>query len=420
MALANLLIRGIIMEELKFKFGKIIYGETSMKAFFFSQTVQRLPWLASQMFNATAIDQGGQTMLMQATAAGDLPLLEHCMSNGAEQLVNHQDVLNGDTALHYAVRNNNPQIIASLLQHGALVRISNIYGETALMIAAEKGLDYCVSMLLLKGADVHRKDLSGKNALCKAAENGHEATIQELLKTQPYREERIAALSGAARYGHMECVKLLNEKFRDCKDSGPYIADETPESNATVIKNFRLKFDDPKYNVGPLKGYDTLRVMQAFGMKLNPEAQNLVDDWFLCLLVKAQTANIENLSKYAKSRRDAELLEIIPHVSAATIREPIHTTTFPRILNEQYSKLQKYATEGLNPLFIATKIPDGTEVLQALINRSADLANERLRETSESRHEETTKWRDMTVRQRDGGEEKTMHSPQRRFLTQEV
>ena len=73
---------------------------------------------------------------------------------------------NGDTALMYAVQNNNIELVRLLLENGADVNIENEQAETALHYAAEQQVNLQILELLLnRGADPNSKDFIGNTLL---------------------------------------------------------------------------------------------------------------------------------------------------------------------------------------------------------------------------------------------------------------
>ena len=72
--------------------------------------------------------------------------------------------------LHAAARDNNHQLLRSLLTAGAKVDQMTKASETALYVAAEKNADDCVTVLLAHGADPTVANNSGITPLYVAAE----------------------------------------------------------------------------------------------------------------------------------------------------------------------------------------------------------------------------------------------------------
>ena len=90
---------------------------------------------------------------------------------------------NGDTALMYAVQNNNIELVRLLLENGADVNIENEQAETALHYAAEQQVNLQILELLLnRGADPNSKDFIGNTPLHISIQNHNLPLCQLLLQ----------------------------------------------------------------------------------------------------------------------------------------------------------------------------------------------------------------------------------------------
>lgn len=96
------------------------------------------------------------------------------LANGLAQgqRVDEQDAL-GNTPLHIALGSwtsihDNEPAVRMLLSAGADVHVRNMNGETALHVAVRKGPKDAVELLLRAGADVDATDEAGNTALCHA------------------------------------------------------------------------------------------------------------------------------------------------------------------------------------------------------------------------------------------------------------
>ncbi len=71
---------------------------------------------------------------------------------------------NGNTALMFAARCGDTQIVEILIDCGAQVNAADEYGDTALMFAAQYGTMETVQRLIDDGANVNDVNKEGKNA----------------------------------------------------------------------------------------------------------------------------------------------------------------------------------------------------------------------------------------------------------------
>ena len=87
--------------------------------------------------------------LIEAVKAGNLAAARSLVRNAP---VNAREV-DGTTALHWAVRSDNLELVRLLLKAGADVRLANRYGVLPLTLAATNGDAAMVEALLAAGAD---------------------------------------------------------------------------------------------------------------------------------------------------------------------------------------------------------------------------------------------------------------------------
>ncbi len=81
-----------------------------------------------------------------------------------------------------AVKSNNAERVAQLLDRGSDVNGRDARGATPLIPAAEQGNELLVELLLKRGANPNAKDRNGDTALMLAAEKGRVAVVKALLK----------------------------------------------------------------------------------------------------------------------------------------------------------------------------------------------------------------------------------------------
>ncbi|MCP4631626.1 MAG: ankyrin repeat domain-containing protein [candidate division Zixibacteria bacterium] len=90
--------------------------------------------------------------------------------------INFKD-LNKMTALHYAAKCGNPEIVEKLIEAGAKVNVNDIDGKTALYYAAYNGFDNTVNILQNNGAKLGKK-------------SGDKITVSDLLEQGKKRTRR--------------------------------------------------------------------------------------------------------------------------------------------------------------------------------------------------------------------------------------
>jgi ankyrin repeat protein len=102
------------------------------------------------------------------------------MTKDSPDLINARDG-NGETPLHRAIKQSQPQVIAFLLSNGADIEARDNNRRTALHAAAEAGNRGAVELLLSKNADARVTDHDGWTPLHFAAQKGFRAIAELLL-----------------------------------------------------------------------------------------------------------------------------------------------------------------------------------------------------------------------------------------------
>jgi len=120
----------------------------------------------------------------------------------------------GTTALHVAVRANNPAEVQRLLRTGANPSSANRYGITPLSLAAENGNAEIMGALLKAGADSKAMLPGGQTLLMTAARTGNPEAVKLLLDggANPNSRETTngeTALMWAAAQNHPDAVRVL-------------------------------------------------------------------------------------------------------------------------------------------------------------------------------------------------------------------
>ena len=108
-----------------------------------------------QVLTVNAQNFVGDTALMYAVRDGDVEMVELLLEKGAK--INAQNFV-GDTGLMNAVRDGDVEMVELLLEKGAKINAQNFIGDTALMYAVWDDNVGMVELLLEKGADVNIKN----------------------------------------------------------------------------------------------------------------------------------------------------------------------------------------------------------------------------------------------------------------------
>jgi ankyrin repeat protein len=117
--------------------------------------------------------------LTEAAKTGDTSAALRLIDQKAD--VNAAEV-DGTTALHWAVHNNDARLTMGLLKASAKVNVANRYGIAPLAEAAVSGNTEIIAALLKANADVDRVDEDGQTALMLAARTGNVDAVRLLIE----------------------------------------------------------------------------------------------------------------------------------------------------------------------------------------------------------------------------------------------
>lgn len=163
-------------------------------------------------------DYLGRTPLMLAAQENELDVINALLSK--ECLLGTRDDVKGDTALHYAARSGNADIVIALLnaitpQNTALKNLENMQGESPLSVAASAGHAVAVKAMIELGCDVNARDGCGRTALHDAIRNLRFDVLTVMLesgKVNAARLKSILPVRDMATYLR-ECPRLTPESI---------------------------------------------------------------------------------------------------------------------------------------------------------------------------------------------------------------
>jgi ankyrin repeat protein len=152
-----------------------------------------------------------QNALLEAAKANDTARALTAIDEGADVKRPSAD---GTTALHYAVYNDNAQLIERLIAKGADASVANQFGSTPLIEAATVGNADVIKKLLDAGASADAPGADGQTALMIVVRSSNVAAAKVLLErgADPNAQElwrQQTALMWAAAQRQPEMVKLL-------------------------------------------------------------------------------------------------------------------------------------------------------------------------------------------------------------------
>ena len=160
---------------------------------------------------------GNEADLATAARVGDWAAVIALVDDGVD--VNAED-LDGNRALHWAVRSDAAEAAGRLLESGADPAVENRHGVTPLYLAAENGNASIARLLIEAGADPNQVDRTGETILMIATQTGDAETVRVLLDrgadvTATDPEFGQTALMWAARGDRPGLVEMLIDHGSD-------------------------------------------------------------------------------------------------------------------------------------------------------------------------------------------------------------
>jgi len=192
--------------------------------------------LLAQHADPNAAQPDGTTALMWAVRQDDLDLVDRLFKAGAHVAGANRY---GVSAMSLAAENSNPQMLERLIQAGADVNLPGVEGETPLMTVARGGNVEAARILLKHGASVNAtEEWRGQTALIWAIAQSHPGMAKELIAqgaqvnmrtgkqnwarqiTAEPREKwmpqgYLTPLLFAARQGSVDCARVLLDAGAD-------------------------------------------------------------------------------------------------------------------------------------------------------------------------------------------------------------
>jgi len=156
-------------------------------------------------------DQPPDRRVVDAAKSGNDAAVISLLQQKADVNVPEAD---GTTAISWAVRQDDGEMVDRLIKAGANVKAANRYGVTPLYLAALNGNADVVVRLLKAGAGANDAVTEGETALMTASRSGHVAVVKALIEggaTVDARENwrGQTALMWAAAEGHPDVIKEL-------------------------------------------------------------------------------------------------------------------------------------------------------------------------------------------------------------------
>lgn len=130
--------------------------------------------------NVDATDSKGRTALYYAAKYGEIEIVRHLLSNGADPNL-HDKMVN--YPIHEAVDGGHLDVVELLIRKGCNIDCKNAFGQTPLMRAALFGDLDTVKLLVKAGSNLDAFECTGKTALLIAFRENNNAVCKYLISS---------------------------------------------------------------------------------------------------------------------------------------------------------------------------------------------------------------------------------------------
>lgn len=188
-------------------------GETPFIGSLSSHLNSSTKWLLEHGANVNQVaKEGGRSALHYAIANEDMELVKLLLQYKADPNVVDSAQL---SPFHYAVSNNSVEIAKLLQELGADIHAKASYGRTPLWIAAAGNSKEAVEYLIKNKADVNAAGDAGDTPLMMAAGNGNREMVDLLLAAGARIEPRMSNKQNAADIADFNKFKDIGDYLRE-------------------------------------------------------------------------------------------------------------------------------------------------------------------------------------------------------------
>jgi ankyrin repeat protein len=307
-------------------------------------------------------DTNQGTALMHCAQMAPVSVVEHLLSRGADVRRRNSD---GETALHFAVKNGKEDNIATLIAHGAEIDARDLNGVTPLMLTAHRGDEHSAALLLSRGADIGAADSGGWTALMWSCASGRKALVELLLrrgaKVDARAKDGLTALMLVKLDGRSDIAAVMSK----------YGADGKP-LDAGVLNRYRL-----------LRAASTgndRHVTRLLAEGVSADTKDSAGR--SAVFLAAANGHLDALRILLESGADPDIADwkgitpLMAAVNNATAFQVYRQKIFPRVIElllANGASLEKTDLHGDTALFLcASHFEINVELMNALIDRGAD------------------------------------------------
>lgn len=150
-----------------------------------------------------------------AISVNDTSIMRECILMGFD--INIRDI-NGYSAIHYATKMSNIELLLFLINQGANINSCDLYGNTPIIIACSKGDVYISEILIKNGCDVNIRNKNSNTALYYSIHENTEIT-QMLLENGA--NINVIDIDGetpiltALKHGYSDIIALFLKRYTD-------------------------------------------------------------------------------------------------------------------------------------------------------------------------------------------------------------
>ena len=177
-------------------------------------------------------------LLREATEQDDWTLVNfvlcHCWNKDHIFVTTSKD---GIGLLHHAVRNNFPNTVRVLIEHGVNVNYRNKEGNTSLHVSAQLGFEAVVNLLIESGCNPFIENTVGKQAIDCVEKNNH--AIKENLRKYAVKCSRVKLMKNLETWKN-----ILAEEERTAEEMKKKTRVSKPRRKTNVIQVPTLKRTD--------------------------------------------------------------------------------------------------------------------------------------------------------------------------------
>lgn len=194
--------------------------------------------------------------------------------------VNAQDA-DGNSLLHIAVGNAQPDLVRLLMSRGASAEVPNAAGGTALMLASQLGAVDEVKLMCEHSADVNWQNANGASALHTAAAYNMPEVLSLLLNAAGILNQQtydgFTPLMSAASAGADKCVRLLLDAgaSTDVRNSENHTALRCAELKGRASTQLLLHHDTSPPDSPSEPAADAVVIKMRDGRRVHVKASSL-------------------------------------------------------------------------------------------------------------------------------------------------